>query len=220
VTFEPQVDSRPDDVAWPEAVWPPASDAVLTGGTVRLTPTVEADLEELRAALDDERVWRHLPLPRPPDVDAMRAMFGAWRDRGLHPWTLRLLVAVGDVPAGSVVGWSSYLDVRVDDARCEIGGTAYAVPVWGTAVNPETKLLLLTYAFEELRMGRVQLKTDVRNVRSQRAIAGLGATYEGVLRRYQRRADGTVRDSVLFSVTAEEWPTVRARLESRLAVVR
>jgi RimJ/RimL family protein N-acetyltransferase len=216
VSFEPRIDPRPADIAWPEAVWPPPADIVLPGGTVRLTPTVDADLEELRLALDDVQVWRHLPSRPPPSVDAMRELFAAVLDRGFHPWTVRLVIPVGDVLAGAVVGWSSFLDVSPRDARCEIGLTAYAVPVWGTSVNPEAKLLLMTYAFEQLRMGRVQLKTDIRNVRSQRAIAGLGATYEGVLRRYQRRADGTVRDSVLFSVTAEDWPAVRDRLLARL----
>ncbi len=88
--------------------------------------------------------------------------------------------------------------------------------VWGGAVNPATKLLVLGLAFEQLGAGRVQLKTDVRNTRSQQAIARLGAGYEGVLRRYQRRSDGTVRDTVVFSVTAEDWPTVRRRLRARL----
>ena len=73
-------------------------------------------------------------------------------------------------------------------------------------MNPESKLLLLGLRVRQLGMGRVQLKTDIRNHRSQQAIARLGATYEGVLRRYQRRADGTVRDTVLFSVVAEDWP--------------
>jgi RimJ/RimL family protein N-acetyltransferase len=89
--------------------------------------------------------------------------------------------------------------------------------VWATAVNPDVKLLLLGHAFATLRAGRVQLKTDVRNVRSQQAIARLGARYEATLRRYQRRADGTVRDTVLFSITAEEWPAVRDRLHDRVA---
>ena len=119
-------------------------------------------------------------------------------------------------PAGAVVGTSSYLEIAPNDARLEIGWTAYAPAVWGTALNPEAKLLLLGYAFDDLQMGRVQLKTDIRNVRSQQAIARLGARYEGVLRRYQRRADGSVRDTVLFSVTAEEWPAVRARLRARV----
>ena len=117
---------------------------------------------------------------------------------------------------GGVAGMSSYLDVSVADARLEVGSTSYTPPAWGTSVNPETKLLLLGHAFDVLGAGRVQLKTDVRNVRSQQAIARLGARYEGTLRRYQRRADGTVRDTVLFSILAEEWPAVRDALRARL----
>ncbi len=203
-------------MVWPQGKWPPPMDTVLEGDTVRLTPTVDADLPELWEAMDDEQVWRHLPSPRPIDVDAMREHHKALQDRGFFPWTLRLVSSAGGADAGAVVGWSCYLDVSERDARCEIGGTSYAVDVWGTKVNPEAKLLLLTYAFEELDMGRVQLKTDVRNIRSQRAIAGIGATFEAVLRRYNRRADGTMRDSVLFSVTAEDWPAVRANLRRRL----
>ena len=215
--FDPRPDPRPDDVVWPQGVWPPPTDTELIGQVVRLTPTVNEDLPELLAALDDEAVWRYLPSARPTDVDAMSEHFAVLVERGFHPWTLRLVAPVAGFDSGAVVGWSCYLDVSVRDARCEIGGTSYAVPVWGTKVNPEAKLLLLTYAFEGLQMGRVQLKTDIRNQRSQRAIAGIGATYEGVLRRFNRRADGTVRDSVLFSVTAEDWPQVQARLRSRLA---
>jgi RimJ/RimL family protein N-acetyltransferase len=92
----------------------------------------------------------------------------------------------------------------------------YSPAVWSSHVNPECKFLLLQFAFERLGMGRVQLKTDIRNVRSQQAIARLGATFEGVLRRYQRRTDDTVRDTVLFSITAEEWPQVRDHLQGRL----
>jgi RimJ/RimL family protein N-acetyltransferase len=121
----------------------------------------------------------------------------------------------GLVP-GTVIGTSSYLDVSVPDARLEIGSTSYDPRVWGSAVNPEAKLLLLGHAFDRLGAGRVQLKTDVRNERSQRAIDRLGARYEGTLRRYQRRFDDTVRDTVLFSILAEEWPEVRAGLKARL----
>ena len=122
--------------------------------------------------------------------------------------------------AGTVIGTSSYLDVSVIDARLEIGSTAYDRRVWGTAVNPEAKLLLLSHAFDVLGAGRVQLKTDVRNQRSQRAIARLGARYEATLRRYQRRSDDTVRDTVLFSILAEEWPAVRAGLEGPAGAIQ
>lgn len=106
--------------------------------------------------------------------------------------------------------------MSIDDARLEIGATAYTPAVWGSAVNPEVKLALLGHAFDVLGAGRVALKTDVRNRRSQRAIAALGARYEGTLRRYQRRGDGTMRDTVLFAVVAEDWPAVRSRLTQRL----
>jgi len=132
-------------------------------------------------------------------------------------WTLRAERAIGGRTAGTVLGSSSYLETSVIDARTEIGFTVYDPAVWATGVNAEAKLLLLAYAFTELNMGRVQLKTDVRNIRSQQAIARLGAHYEGVLRRYQRRTDGSVRDTVLFSITAEDWPAVEARLQARVA---
>ena len=129
---------------------------------------------------------------------------------------MRLRVRYAGLAPGTIVGTSSYLDVAVGDARLEIGFTAYRPDVWASAVNPDTKMVLLGYAFDDLGAGRVQLKTDVRNIRSQRAIARLGARYEGTLRRYQRRADGTVRDTVLFSVLAEDWSSVRQGLANRL----
>jgi RimJ/RimL family protein N-acetyltransferase len=210
VRFDPVADSRPDDVPWPAMSWPPAADTELRGGTVVLTPFEPArDAAELFTALDSDAVWRHVA-GRPGHATAMAQRLGESMAAGRLPWVVRLV-------DGAVVGMSSYLEVSVPDARLEIGATAYAPAVWGTAVNPETKLLLLQHAFEALGAGRVQLKTDVRNVRSQQAIARLGARYEGTLRRYQRRDDGTVRDTVLFAIAAEDWPAVRDGLRARLA---
>jgi len=215
--FQPVPDPRPDDVPWPAMSWPPAAAAMLRGRTVTLTPVdPERDAGELFAALDDDAVWQHLT-GRPADPAATRAALAQGVSSGRLPWLVRLARPLAGLPEGAVVGTSSYLDVSVPDARLEVGWTSYAPAVWGTAVNPETKLLLLGHAFEVLGAGRVQLKTDVRNTRSQRAIARLGASYEGTLRRYQRRADGTVRDTVLFSVLAQEWPAVRDGLLARLA---
>jgi RimJ/RimL family protein N-acetyltransferase len=112
---------------------------------------------------------------------------------------------------------TNYLEIAPGDARLEIGGTMYTPSLWGSLVNPDTKLALLRYAFDELGTGRMQLKTDIRNTRSQRAIDRLGAAYEGTLRRYQRRSDATMRDTVVFSIIAEQWPNVRAGLLDRLA---
>jgi RimJ/RimL family protein N-acetyltransferase len=209
-------DPRPDDVHWPPATWPPADGTVLRGDWVELRPTTLDDAHGLHRALDHDHVFEHLAGgPVPGDQEARRWITQVL-ERGWHPWTVRLVRDVGGRSAGTVVGWSSYLEISPHDARLEIGNTAYDPGVWGTVVNPETKLLLLTFAFETLGMGRVQLKTDIRNQRSQHAIARLGAKYEGVLRRYQRRADGTVRDTVLFSITAEDWPDVRQGLSDRV----
>ncbi len=160
-------------------------------------------------------MWEHLTVERPRMALEMREHVER-AQQSMHPWTVRLRSPLRDLPAGAVVGWSSYLEVSAPDARLEIGSTAYAPAVWASRVNPETKLLLLGHAFDTLGFGRVQLKTDVRNTRSQDAIARLGAVREGLLRRYQRRRDGSVRDTVLFSITDDEWPAVRDKLESRL----
>jgi N-acetyltransferase len=166
-------------------------------------------------ALNHDAVWRH-QLGRPHDCDAFAETLKKRLVEGRFPWVLRIARPYAGLLPGTVVGISSYLDVAPQDARLEIGATAYTPDVWSTKVNPDAKLLLLTYAFEGLRAGRVQLKTDVRNVRSQRAIARLGARYEGTLRRYQRRDDGTIRDTVMFSILAEDWPTVRTALLARV----
>jgi RimJ/RimL family protein N-acetyltransferase len=196
--------------------WPSPPGTELTGGIVRLSAFAGDDAAGLFGALDDKRVWEHLAeRPGSAAALALKLMGHASDDR--VTWVVRLSSPLDDLPADSVVGTSSYLEVSRPDSRLEIGSTAYSPAVWGTHVNPQTKLLLLAHAFDDLGAGRVQLKTDVRNTRSQQAIARLGATYEGTLRRYQRRADGSVRDTVLFSITAEEWPDVRRRLEERLA---
>jgi len=204
------VDARADDVVWPAMVWPVPAGTELVGPVARLTLLdPESDAAALFAALDDDRVWAHLTGRPGSPADLATAL----RDRadrlGWHQWLVR---HPGD---GTVLGTSSYLEVSPGDARLEVGATGYFPAVWGSAVNPASKLLLLGLAFEGLHVGRVQLKTDVRNTRSQRAIARLGAVREGVLRHYQRRADGTVRDTVVFSVTAEQWPGVRRGLLAR-----
>ena len=198
--------------------WPIAPNLELRGHSVslrRIHPA--ADAAALFAELDHDAVWAHMP-GRPEDPGALeKALQARSRDPGWHQWLVRAVRPLAGAKGGGVIGMTSYLDVSAPDARLEIGATAYKPSSWGTEVNPEAKLLLLSHVFDRLRAGRVQLKTDVRNIRSQRAIAALGARYEGTLRRYQRRADGTVRDTALFAITAEDWPHVRARLRQRLA---
>jgi RimJ/RimL family protein N-acetyltransferase len=208
-------DARPDDTPWPSMSWPPQPSTKLVGYVVELSPCVpDRDAQSLFHALDHAKIWEHMA-GRSRDPEQYAAALSKRLSEGRFVWVARLRRPYAGLAAGTVVGTSSYLEVSVPDARLEIGATAYTPAVWSSGVNPDTKLQLLTYAFETLRVGRVQLKTDVRNVRSQEAIARLGASYEGTIRRYQRRDDGTVRDSVLFAITAEDWPVVREGLLAR-----
>jgi RimJ/RimL family protein N-acetyltransferase len=196
--------------------WPPAPDVRLRGRFVELSQAdAERDGAELFVALDHDAVWQHIA-GRPSDAAGYARLLDDGYAAGRLPWIVRLTAASAGLAAGAVVGTSSYLEVSASDARLEIGFTAYTPAVWAGVVNPEAKLLLLGYAFDVLGAGRVQLKTDVRNARSQQAIARLGAQYEGVLRRYQRRSDDTMRDTVIFSILAEEWSAVRDALIARL----
>ncbi|WP_338930566.1 GNAT family N-acetyltransferase [Streptomyces netropsis] len=184
----------------------------LTGRHVRLVPLTMEHLGELFAAGGgDEEVWRWQG-PTPHTREEFAAKLGGLleaADRGEY-----VPFAVIHRATGQAVGWTTFMDVDTDDERLEIGWTWYGRAFWRTAVNSEAKLLLLTHAFEELGMRRVQLKTDHMNHRSQAAIARLGAQREGVLRHHRRRPDGTWRDTVYFSLLAEEWPAVKARLSA------
>lgn len=216
VLFTPIPDPRPHDQPWPQMRWPVPARTRLAGRTIIVAPSdPDADAAGLFRALDHDVVWANVD-GRPASPEAMADSLHelAARD-GWQVWTVRL----ADL-SGQVVGTTAFLDASVPDARVELGRTLYAPQVWGGAVNAEAKLLLLGHAFDTLGAGRVQLKTDTRNVRSQQAIARLGAHYEGTLRRHHRRADGTVRDSVLFSIIAEEWPEVRRTLTKRLGRLR
>ena len=191
----------------PAASWPWREDLVLTHDDVEIHPSTTGDAAELFAALDSDDVWTHVK-GRPSSAQQWVDVIDQARASGRWMWTIRL--------GGSVVGTSSFMDLSVVDARVEIGHTTYAREVWGGTVNPAAKLLLLGWAFDEAQMSRVQLKTDIRNLRSQAAIERLGARREGVLRMYQRRQDDSIRDTVMYSVLASEWPGVREGLLARL----
>ena len=133
------------------------------------------------------------------------------RDGHMLPWVVR------DLSTGAIVGSTRYHDIVPAIDRVEIGYTWYAERCQRTHVNTTCKLLLLTHAFETLGCKVVGLRTDNFNFRSQRAIEGLGARKDGVLRHHAARRDGTVRDSVMYSILQAEWPDVRRHLELRLA---
>ena len=127
--------------------------------------------------------------------------------------------AIVSQETGKAIGATSYLDIRPAHRGLEIGSTWIGRAYHGTAVNPENKYLLLRHAFETLGAIRVQLKTDGRNLQSQAAIAKLGAKLEGTLRKHIIMPDGYFRDTVMYSITDEEWPGVKAGLEGRLGYV-
>lgn len=192
----------------------------LVGDVVRLDRLVADDIDALYAAIADERVYAAgfgggigaLP----PSPEAMRAK---WVEAAAQrvAYVVRLAGDSELGQAGTVVGTTSLGDVDLANERVHLGWTGYAPAVWGTAVNPACKFLLLQHAFEDCGFNRVKIQTSLVNTRSQAAIAKLGATREGVLRKHIKQADGSWRDTVVFSILAEEWPDVRKRLLDRLA---
>ena len=193
----------------------------LVGQVVRLDEAETADAAALFSALDDERVYRYGygggPAGRPTSPEPIAATIAAARiDPSRTMYVIRLLTDSSLGAAGTVVGTSTLGDAVPVHRRIHIGWTGYAPAVWATAVNPECKLLLLRLAFDELGYDRVKIQTDLINERSQAAIAKLGAVREGVLRHHQIRADGSWRDTVVFSILAQEWPAVRDRLARRV----
>ena len=185
----------------------------LTGSHIRLEPLSRGHLPDLfLAGGNDDAVWQWQGGPTPRTEEEL----GAKLDKLLADDSF-VAFAVILLETGRAVGQTTYSDISAVDERLEIGWTWYGSAYWRTAVNTEAKLLLLTHAFEDLGMGRVQWKTDHLNQRSQNAIARLGAQREGVLRRHRMRPDGTFRDSVYFSMLKDEWPAAKQRLAERLA---
>lgn len=185
---------------------------VLEGATVRLEPLRPDHLEDLLAVADKSR-FRFFVTLAPRSVD--RAGMAAFLEETLAtPNMLPFAQVLRE--SGRAIGMTSYLDIRPAWRTLEVGFTWIGREYEGTRVNPEAKLLLLAHAFETLNAVRVQLKTDARNVHSQAAIRKLGATYEGTLRRFGILPDGFVRDTVMFSILPEEWPTVKANLQCRI----
>ncbi|HEY7812272.1 MAG TPA: GNAT family protein, partial [Nakamurella sp.] len=193
----------------------------LVGHVVRLDEAEPADAAALFSALDDERVYRYGygggPAGRPTSPEPIAAAIAASNfDPSRTMYVVRLLKDSSLGAAGTVVGTSTLGDAVPVHRRIHIGWTGYAPAVWATAVNPECKLLLLGLALDELGYDRVKIQTDLINERSQAAIAKLGAVREGVLRHHQIRADGSRRDTVVFSILTQEWPAVRDRLARRV----
>jgi RimJ/RimL family protein N-acetyltransferase len=185
----------------------------LEGHGVRLEPLSLQHEAGLKAAAQDGRLWElfFTSVPEPHDTkkyieDALKG-----RERGdMLPWAVR------DLKSGEIVGSTRYHDILAGSDRVEIGYTWYAARCQRSHVNTACKLLLFENAFENVRCKVVGLRTDNFNFRSQRAIEALGAKKDGVIRHHAPRRDGSVRDTVMYSVLVAEWPSVRKHLELRL----
>lgn len=187
---------------------------VLTGQHVRLEPMTEAHVPALAEIGAGQSFWDFMLYGDITSVEDMKN------------WVLDILSRADkgtDLPfvavhlaSGRVAGATRYLNIVPKDRGLEVGGTWYGVDFQRSAVNTECKYLLLQHAFETLGCIRVQLKTDLRNERSQKAIERIGAVKEGVLRNHMILPDGRYRHSVFYSILDSEWPPVKKRLEELL----
>jgi N-acetyltransferase len=190
---------------WPEPV-------TLSGPHARLEPLSHNHIDGLTEAVKDGELWKlwYTFIPRPEDM-------GKEIDRRLS------LRAAGSMlpftvfdPAGKVAGMTTYMNIDAPNRRVEIGSTWYANRVQRTALNTQCKLLLLTHAFDKLDCIAVEFRTHFFNHQSRRGIERLGAKLDGILRNHQIATNGTLRDTVVYSIIASEWPTVRAHLTYQL----
>ena len=181
---------------------------------MRLEPMDASHASALREAASDGQLWElwFTAVPEPDKVDAyISTALEGQRAGHMLPWIVR------ELTTGKVVGSTRYHDIVAPVDRVEIGYTWYAKSWQRTHVNTACKLLLFQHGFETLGCAVVGLRTDNFNFASQQAIERLGAKKDGVIRHHQARRDGSVRDSVMYSVLAAEWPDVRRHLHLRLA---
>lgn len=201
----------------PVTATPPTPPAIapvtLAGERVELVPLAEAHHDALMDAVRDGDPWRlwYTTVPAPEEMAAeIRRRLALLATGTMVPFT------VVERPGGRVVGMTTYMNVDRQTPRVEIGSTWYAARVQRTGLNTEAKRLLLGHAFEDLGCLAVEFRTHFLNQQSRRAIERLGARLDGVLRHHQRARDGTPRDTCVYSVTAAEWPAVRAHLTWQL----
>ncbi|WP_019119301.1 GNAT family N-acetyltransferase [Brevibacillus massiliensis] len=185
----------------------------LSGDTVRLKPLTHSYAADLHEAGQDERIWTYMSTVIHTREDAVRFIDTALKAQAAG---VELPFVIIEQATGRVIGSTRFLNISKKDRGLEIGWTWLAPDVWKTRVNTECKWLLLRHCFEQLGCIRVQLKTDLRNLNSQRAIARIGGVREGVLRSHMVVRDGYIRDTVMFSILDREWPEVDQKLRKIL----
>jgi len=190
------------------------SPVTLEGNGVRLEPLTRRHRDGLNAAAADGKLWElwFTTVPEPGQTDAYIEAALAGQEAGtMLPWAVR------ELPTGAIIGTTRYHDIIAAAGRVEIGYTWYGRRWQRSHVNSACKLLLLAHAFDKVGCKVVGLRTDNFNFASQRAIEALGAKKDGVIRHHWPRRDGSVRDTVMYSILKSEWPDVRKHLELRLA---
>lgn len=186
----------------------------LAGNHVRLEPMTEAHAEALAEIGVGQPIWNFMVYGNMSSVDDMRNWVRDILSRAERGTDQPFVVI--HLASGRVAGATRYLNITPMDRWLEIGGTWYGLDYQRTAVNTECKYLLMRHAFETLGCVRVQLKTDLLNERSQKAIERIGAVKEGILRNHMILPDGRIRDSVIYSVLDSEWTSVKKRLEDMM----
>lgn len=184
----------------------------LTGDRISLEPIDSRFADDLFAALDHDEVWRWIPFPQSTDAAQFDSFFNWLLEENIGD---RMGTFITLDREGNVIGTSSYMAIRDEHDGVEIGSTMVTPSAWGTGANIEAKLLMLDHAFNRLGCQRVEFKTDSRNERSRKALEAIPAQFEGIFRKHMNTPYG-VRDSAYYSVIDEDWPEVRANLESRL----
>ncbi|MGE5625638.1 MAG: GNAT family N-acetyltransferase [Bacillota bacterium] len=187
----------------------------LEGAHVSMLPLDPAHLDGLCAVGLDPELWEWIPYPV-SDRDGMRAYVETALDEQGRGVSVPFATTLKD--GGKIVGCTRYANISVKDGRLEIGWTWIGKPWQRSAVNTEAKYLMLRHAFETLVCTRVELKTDALNDKSRNAILRIGAKQEGIFRKHMMTSSGRIRDTVYFSMLADEWPEIKSRLESRLSV--
>lgn len=186
----------------------------LTGDHVRLEPLSQRRAEDLISASEDGNIsdlWYTVVPNRKTMTEEIDRRLGLYDAGTMMPF------ATVDLTSGKAVGMTTFMNMKLENLKVEIGSTWLARSAQGTVINPEAKLLMLTYAFDELGCNAVELRTHEKNEQSRAAIEKLGAQLDGILRNDMVMPNGTIRNTAVYSITTEEWPLVREGLITRLA---
>ncbi|PWT70709.1 MAG: N-acetyltransferase [Bacteroidetes bacterium] len=187
------------------------SEIILTGEVVQIVPLYEAHFLSLKSLAADKRIWQHYVFDGSDPARFSKVLDSAMEEKAKgtqYPFTVVLR------DSGEVVGSTRLMNIQPDQRKVEIGFTWFGSDFWGSVVNIEAKLLLLTYCFERLLTVRVQFRTDENNIRSRKAIEKIGGKFEGIIRNDMIRDNGTMRNSACYSIIDEEWPACKAKLKA------